>query len=303
MRIGLTVYDLAAAELVELARAADELGFDDLWLGEHIVAPIDYGSEHPTTGTQEHRQHRGRIVDPTTVLLDPLVALAAAAAVTTRLRLCTGIYLVGLRHPLVTARMTATLHDASGGRLVLGVGSGWLEEEFEALGVPFGERISRYEEALDVLRRAWAGGPFHHDGRHFRFRAVQVATTKLAIPLILGGNTGPALRRAVRVADGWFASGTPSFEDAVALRARITELRAELGDGHGHGHDDGHDDAFPLWFRVTGADPALLDRYRRDGFERVLVWANEVWPRQGTLEEKRAALTSAAERLGVVRPG
>ncbi len=143
-----------------------------------------------------------------------------------------------------------------------------------------------------MLRRAWAGGPLRNDdGRYFPFGAVQMSTEPLGIPLILGGNTEPALRRAVRVADGWFASGTPSFEDAVALRSRIGELRAELVPGGG---------VFPLWFRMTGADPALLDRYRSDGFEHVLVWANEVWPKEGTLAEKRSALKAAAERLGVV---
>ena len=93
-----------------------------------------------------------RIVDPDTKLLDPLVALAAVAAVTERIHLATGIYLVGLRHPLAVARMTLTLQDVAGGRFMLGVGSGWLEEEFAALGVPFDERRARYEEALDVLR-------------------------------------------------------------------------------------------------------------------------------------------------------
>lgn len=290
MKVGLTVYDIAAHELAELARAADELGFEDLWLGEHIVAPLEYRSEHPTTGVQEHRQHRGRIVDPSTILLDPLVALAGAAAVTTRLRLCTGIYLIGMRHPLFTARMTATLHDVSQGRLVLGVGSGWLEEEFDALGVPFHERRGRYEEAITVVRRAWAGGPLRNDdGRYFPFGSVQMSTGPVPIPLVLGGNTDPALRRAVRVADGWFASGTPSLEDAVALRARIGQLR----------HEGGHEGAFPLWFRMSGSDPTLLDRYRREGFEHVLVWANEVWPKEGSLDDKRAALAASAARLGV----
>ena len=104
--------------------------------------PVDYSAEHPTTGTATNRRTCKRIVDPATKLLDPLVALAAVAAVTERIRLATGIYLVGLRHPLAVARMTLTLQDVAGGRFMLGVGSGWLEEEFAALGVPFDERRS-----------------------------------------------------------------------------------------------------------------------------------------------------------------
>ena len=290
MNVGLSAYNMSAADLVDLAAASDECGFSDLWLGEHIVLPCDYASEHPTTGESAHQHHRGPIIDPHTKLVDPLVAMAAMAAVTTRLRLATGIYLLGARHPLVSARMTATLHDVSHGRFLLGVGSGWLREEFAALGIPFEERVGRYEEAIDVLRAAWAGGPFRHDGHHFRFDSVQVAAEPLAIPLILGGNTEPALARAVARADGWFASGTPSFDDACHLRDRVRELRRAAG----------LTGAFPLWFRMPGSDPGELDRYRAEGFENVLVWADQLWPAIGNLAEKRAALAAGAARLGVV---
>ena len=87
MRIGLSAYNIAVADLVELAAAADELGFESLWLGEHIVLPLDYGSEHPTTGDTAHQHHPKAIIDPTTILVDPLVALAAAASVTAQMKL------------------------------------------------------------------------------------------------------------------------------------------------------------------------------------------------------------------------
>ena len=96
MRVGLSAYDIEASELVALAQAADE----SLWLGEHVVLPVDYGSEHPTTGASAHQHHTGPIIDPSTILLDPLVALGGAAAVTERMLLATGIYLLPLRHPL-----------------------------------------------------------------------------------------------------------------------------------------------------------------------------------------------------------
>ena len=195
MRIGLSVYDICGAELVQLAAAADEAGFESLWLGEHIVLPSDYGSEHPTTGDTAHQHHTGPIVDPSTRLLDPLVALAACASVTTHLRLATGIFILPLRHPLLTARMTLTLQDVAGGRFLLGVGSGWLEEEFDALGVPFDDRAARVDETLTILRTAWSGDVFSHEGQLFSFGNVQLTPEPVNVPLILGGNTERALRR------------------------------------------------------------------------------------------------------------
>ena len=175
MRIGVSVYNVRAADLVGLAVAADQAGFSSLWLGEHLVLPWGYGSEHPTHGdTPAEELRHPRIIEESTELLDPFVALAAAAAVTSRIRLATGIYLLPLRHPLLTARGVASLADLSGGRFMLGVGSGWLQEEFDALDVPFATRGSRYEESLAVLRAAFRGGPFEHAGRHWKFGPVQI---------------------------------------------------------------------------------------------------------------------------------
>src|SRR4029079_8040269 len=133
--------------------------------------------------------HLARIVDPATRLLDPLVALSAVAAATERIVRCTCVYLVALRHPLAVARMTLTLQDVARGRFMLGVGSGWLEEEFAALGVPLDERPSRYQEALAVLRAAWAGGEIAFAGTHVAFEHVMVTPEPVHVPLILGGNT------------------------------------------------------------------------------------------------------------------
>ena len=193
------------------------------------MLPSDYGSEHPTTGDTAHQHHTGPIVDPSTKLLDPLVALAACASVTTQLRLATGIFILPLRHPLLTARMTLTLQDVAGGRFLLGVGSGWLEEEFDALAVPFDDRAARMDETLAILRQAWSGDVFSHDGPLFSFGNVQLSPEPVDVPLILGGNTERALRRAATAGDGWFSSGTPSFDDAVRLRDRVLELRDATG--------------------------------------------------------------------------
>jgi probable F420-dependent oxidoreductase len=291
LRVGLSAYDISATELVHLAAAADAAGFESLWLGEHIVLPSDYGSEHPTTGDTAHQHHTGPIVDPATKLLDPLVALAACASVTTDLRLATGIFILPLRHPLLTARMTLTLQDAAGGRFLLGVGSGWLEEEFDALAVPFHDRAARMDETLTILRRAWSGDTFSHDGPLFAFGNVQLSPEPVHVPLILGGNSERALRRAAVAGDGWFSSGTPSFEDAIRLRDRVIDLRNATG-ARGE---------FPMYVRVANPDHSDLARYESEGFEEVLIWADQLWPAEGELDDKRTTFAAAAASLGIER--
>ena len=292
MRVGLSAYDLEAADLVALTQAADEAGFESLWLGEHVVLPVDYGSEHPTTGDSAHQHHTGPIIDPSTVLIDPFIALGGAAAVSAHITLATGIYLLPLRHPLAVARMTLTLQDIARGRFVLGVGSGWLAEEFVALGVPFEERGSRFDEAIDVLRAVWSGEVVTHHGTHFSFGPVQLCPKPVEIPLVLGGNSDRALRRVAAKADAWFSSGTPDFDDALRLRDRVVAACDTAG----------RDRPLPMHFRVPSPTAADLDRYAAEGFEHVVVWADQVWPDDGDLEAKRAALFSAAQRLGVTPP-
>ena len=290
MKIGLTAYDIHARELLLLAAAADEAGFSSLWLGEHVVLPIGYASEHPTTQQPGAQHHTGPIVSPDTELTDPLVQLGAAAAVTTRIELATGVFILPLRHPLAVARSACTVQELAAGRFRFGLGAGWLEEEFAALDVPFTERMSRFEEGIDVLRAAWASGEVRHEGRHFSIRGVQVTKRRTEIPLLLGGNTERALRRAARLADGWFSSGTPPFEESVRLRDELRRLRAETARA---------DQPFDLVVRLAGAEPATVRRYEEAGFDEVLIWTDQVWPVDQPLEAKRAALFSAATALGL----
>jgi probable F420-dependent oxidoreductase len=287
VRVGLSVYDIDARELVDLALAAEAAGFASLWLGEHVVLPLDYSTEHPATTSDRNVSHRTTIIDPSTILVDPLVSLAAVAEATERITLATGIYLLPLRHPLAIARMTVTLQMLAAGRFMLGVGSGWLREEFDALGVPFDERGARFDETLAILRAAWAGGELKHDGACYRFDRVLVTPDPIRIPLILGGNTERALRRAARVGDGWFSSGNPSLEEAVRLRTRLEELSDEAG----------RQDPLPIYVRMSGRGSAAVERYGELGFEHVTVWANELWPRDGEPAEKRERFLAAADEL------
>ncbi len=282
MRFGLSVYDVSATELAGLAAAAETAGFDTLWLGEHLLRPVDYRAVHPTR--EPHQELASRIVGPETRLTDPLVALAAAAGRTRRLQLATGIFVLPLRHPLAVARATLTLQELAEGRLLFGVGLGWLREEFEALGVPFDGRAARFTEGLDILRKAWAGGPFEHHGSVYDFGPVELTAQPARIPLVLGGNTEPALRRAARRADGWFASGTPSPAEAVDLMARLAAAQAAAGR------------AVPLTAYVRASPDADITRYANAGFSQVVFWAHELCPPGPARWDRLAA---AAAELGV----
>jgi probable F420-dependent oxidoreductase len=288
-QVGLSTYNITSAELLDIAQAADQAGFDSLWLGEHVVLPWGYGSVHPAHQGDEAKQEAEpyrQIVEPSTELIDPLVALAGAATVTRRVKLATGIYLLPLRHPLMTARAAATLDGLSGGRFMLGVGSGWLREEFEALGVPFAERGQFYEESLDVLRAAFRGGPFQHAGKQFQTGEVQVSPRPVGVPLVLGGNSDRALSRAARLADAWFSSGTPSFEEAVRLRDRLEHFRAQCG----------RSDPLPAYFRVPGGDLSVVARYVAEGMDKLIFWVQNLSPPG---RDRHEALQEAASALGL----
>ena len=130
---------------------------------------------------------------------------------------------------------------------------------------------------------------FALNGQLFSFGSVQLTPEPVHVPLILGGNSERALRRAATAGDGWFSSGTPSFDDAVRLRDRVNELRDATG-AHGE---------FPIYVRVANTDQADLARYDAEGFEHVLVWADQLWPAEGDPDQKRKAFAAAADRLGV----
>jgi probable F420-dependent oxidoreductase len=287
MTISISAYDMRATDFLDLAVAADAAGFDAIWLGEHVVLPLAYDSDHPTSGIEGEQHHAGPIVQVDTELLNPWVALGAAAGATERLRLATGIYILPLRHPLVTARAACTLQAVSRGRFLFGLGAGWLREEFDALGVAFEERGRRFDETIEILRLAASGGPFEMHSELFSFGPVQVSPEPFDLLLILGGNGERALRRAAVRADGWFSSGTPSFDDACRLRDRIHAIRAE----HGLTRE------FRCYFRVEGFDPRVVERYRREGIDDLVFWADQFWPAKG---DKRAALFGAADALSSV---
>jgi probable F420-dependent oxidoreductase len=199
---------------VEAAEAADRLGFESVWLPEHLVLPLAMagsphaGAEHPP-------------MPPTTQLFDPAALLSYLAARTTSLRLGTHVYLLGLRHPFITARAFATLDWLSGGRTVIGAGAGWLRSEWEALGIDPATRAARLDEAIVVCRRLWTEDTVSHHGPHFPFAEVafEPKPVQRPIPILIGGESAPALRRAARLGDGWI--GMTHTPDSAAAQVAV----------------------------------------------------------------------------------
>ncbi|MFW5416833.1 TIGR03619 family F420-dependent LLM class oxidoreductase [Nocardiopsis sp. CNT-189] len=207
----------------DLAVVADELGFDSVWLPEHLVLATGDGMRGYPGGRAPIR--------PSTPLYDAPVRLAALAAATRGVRLGTAVYLLGLRHPLVSARAFATLDGIAGGRTVLGAGAGWYRAEWDAVGAPFAERGARLDEAIGVLRRLWSEEAVAHGGPHFPFPEVafEPKPPRRAVPILIGGESPAALRRAARN-DGWISMPAPPVRVAGAA-AELRRLRAEAGRG------------------------------------------------------------------------
>ncbi len=205
------------ASALDICHTAEAAGFESLWGGEHVVLPATIDSRYPYTAD-------GKIpADNDTPIPDPLIWLAFAAAAAPTLRLGTCILIVPQRNPLVLAKELATLDQLSGGRVELGLGVGWLREEFEALGVPWERRGARNDEYVAAMRALWAGpnAEFHGDFVDFAPVTCSPRPVQTSIPILVGGDTDAAIQRAVRIADGYF----PGEGDVERLRTLITRLR------------------------------------------------------------------------------
>ena len=200
-----------------LATIAEELGYESLWTVEHVVVPADYSSTYPYSPT-------GRMPGTEDAPIpDPLVWLTWCAAHTTRIRLATGILILPQRNPVVLAKEAATLDLLSGGRLTLGVGVGWLAEEFEVMGVPFAERGAITDEYMQVLRVLWQEAEPTFSGTYANFTRARMhpKPAQATIPIVVGGHTPAAARRAGRLGDGFFPGrGKPEEIDELIDTAR-----------------------------------------------------------------------------------
>ena len=245
-----------ADHAVALAQAAEAAGFESLWTVEHVVVPVGYESTYPYAA--DGRMPGGEEVP----IPDPLIWLAYVAAATTRIKLATGILILPQRQPLVLAKEVATLDRLSGGRMILGVGVGWLEEEFDALGVPFARRGARTDEHIEVLRKAWTGRA-SFEGEFNRFpdlHSLPTPSEGRSIPIHIGGHSEAAARRAGRLGDGFF----PGRGDLEQLAGLLDVMRKAAADA---GRD-------PSDIEVTAGgaiDPDGIARYADLGVRRMVV--------------------------------
>lgn len=187
--------------LAHLATTAERRGFESIWTVEHVVIPQDYKSPYPYSSTG--KIPGGEDVD----IPDPLLPLAFAAAVTKKLKLATGILILPQRHPLYVAKEVATLDKLSNGRVVFGIGSGWLKEEFDSLGLDFHKRGAMTDEAIQALRILWSENAASFNGKHYKFGPVKMfpkPVQKGGVPIVIGGHSPAAARRAGRLGDGFF---------------------------------------------------------------------------------------------------
>ncbi len=203
---------------LEICRRAEAVGFESVWGGEHVIMPTSIESPYPYSSD-------GKVpAVPETPIPDPLIWLAFVAATAPTLRLGTCILIVPQRNPLVLAKEIATLDRLSGGRVELGIGVGWMREEFDALGVPWEHRGARNDEYIAAMRALWAGPHAEFHGEFVDFAPVTCSPRPLQkkVPVLVGGDTPAAIRRAVRIADGYF----PGEGNVERLGGLIDQLRA-----------------------------------------------------------------------------
>jgi probable F420-dependent oxidoreductase len=219
---------------VEVAQRAERVGFHSMWFPDHVCMPISSTSAHVAN------ESRTRGYEPRHEILDGAVVMGAVAAGTTRLKLGTAVLIAPYRTPLNDARQLATVDVLSGGRLVVGVGAGWLEEEFAALGLPFKERGRMTDECIEIYKRAWADEVVSFSGHHYRFENVSMdpkPVQKPRPPIVYGGVSGAGARRSARLCDGLFPlfldPGSDPFRAASlhdAVRRELDAQRRDPGD-------------------------------------------------------------------------
>jgi alkanesulfonate monooxygenase SsuD/methylene tetrahydromethanopterin reductase-like flavin-dependent oxidoreductase (luciferase family) len=282
--VSLALFGHPAEQHPVLARAMEEAGFDGVWIGEHVVRPLSAGGEFTHVGGGPP------IVSAHMDLYDVWAVCGAIVGATSTLRVSTGVCIAPLRNPLVLAQVAVTLSKLSSGRFRLGVGAGWLEEEFAALGCSFTDRFVHLERAVAAVQSAAAAQPVTAEVER-RSVAVMVSEIPTSIPIIFGGTSAKALRRAATLGDGWY-SGPIDIEDCIRVRDTIEQYRPA-------GRPE-----FQYHVRITGpVSAARLADYHDAGFSELVVPWESLWAaddRQNLpVTEKVTRVRAAASALGL----
>jgi len=261
MRVAVSLFPLRPHQITEVAVEAERLGFGGVWIGEHVISPIEMRSAYPyapsTTDAPAYHAHLP--------FYDPYAALCFIAARTEHIRLGLSLSIVPLHDPYHLARSVATVDLLSAGRFLFGVGAGWLKEEFDIVGQPWEGRGARLEEALALMVRLWNDDEPSFEGRFWTLPPSAMEPKPLTRPhppFFFGGTTAIALDRTARLGDGWIGVGLQPAQ-AASLVARIHQLRAE------HGRQD-------LPFEVAlimadAPDPEVMAQLEADGVQEIVV--------------------------------
>jgi probable F420-dependent oxidoreductase len=262
MKVGLIPVNIGVKsvdKMVGLAVHAEKVGFESVWTFEHVMVPVDYASKYPYSAD-------GKMgATPETNFVDPLIALAAIAASTKRVRLGTGVNILPQTNALYLAKQAASLDFVSGGRLMLGLGVGWLEEEFAALGVPFERRGARADDYLAALRKVWSGDVVEHESEFLHWKGFKSFPLPVQnpLPLVIGGSKGKAFERVARYGDGWYAP-TASIDQLSALLPKLDAACAKVG------RDRATLEISAMWIPAM-EDLDVVRRYGELGVKRLLV--------------------------------
>jgi probable F420-dependent oxidoreductase len=227
VKFGVALFGVSPRFYATVARSAEEYGFESIWMPEHLVLPAHI------TPTYPYSESGSPPISADTPLYDPWVVLGYVAQATDTIRLATNVYVLPLRHPIAVARSVVTVDRLSNGRVTLGIGVGWLEDEFVAMGQSFRHRGKRADEMIPLLRRLWSDDVIEEHGAHFDFGPVkfQPKPRQQTIPIEVGGTTPAALRRAGRLGDGWIETGSATLEEAREKLDMVLANRLEAGRG------------------------------------------------------------------------
>ncbi len=229
MKIGIVSINVGgpstAENMVGLVQHAEAAGIESVWTFEHVVVPTDYASKYPY-------DRSGKMpAKPETGFYDPLISLAHVAAATKTIRLGTGVNIFPQANPMLFAKQAATLDALSGGRLTLGLGIGWLSEEYDAMGTPFERRGTRFDDYLQAVKKVWSGEVVEHESEFLSwhgFKSYPIPVQKPHPPILIGGTTTKTLQRVVSAADGWYAP-SDSQEVLTDKIGALKQMAAQAG--------------------------------------------------------------------------
>lgn len=225
MKIGIVPINIgvtSADQMIKHAQLAEAAGLESVWTFEHVIVPLDYASKYPYSPS-------GKMgAEPETVMVDPLIALTAIAAATKTIRLATGVNILSQVNPLLLAKQAASLDFISNGRLMLGLGIGWLKEEFKAMGTPFEKRGARFDDYVAAMRKVWSGDVVEHESEFLSWHGFKSypLPVQAPLPVHIGGNKGKAFTRTAQLGDGWFAPSVDPNEIAPQLETLKSECEA-----------------------------------------------------------------------------